>query len=377
MNEDKKNQCKKLYELANNLLGLSFTDSSIQESLILKKDRELFFYFSQIISFQNYLEKILSIKNNHLSLKYAQILSNISDKSLSLDDYEDIDLKKILIDINFLKTYIRNVYGIQKKYFDKHFDPINITSLQTVLEKKRKSIIQNETLKAQTISPSRESKVPELMRPSFFPYSKKNKLIIGFKYLICSLLGLLSIIEIMLSATNSGSIFSAIFFIIIAIMMTYYIIKPVKSNILRLKYTFHAIYAIFLCFLIGLWTIFAINENIGFTNFSQIFSSLNHIFVLVYLIVSGISIIVIFITFLINPKLDKTKLKKAQQEFILYQQNIMQNFKNNQDFNKNNNGFGNKYFNNKKSEDDKKKDDEYNKDLKNLDKDNKKEDPKN
>lgn len=329
LNEDLKKKYSDVYKIANNFLGNVLTNDLIKNKLITQSDKDLTNYLCDIISYQNYTENILHIDNNHLSWKYAQIISDLLNKRIQINQYEQLSPRKILIDVNYLKTYIQNIYHINKKLLDVNFNLENIDELK-LISKKDRLLYKEKLLTSKISTGNQKTKTPMLLRKDFYPYNKKSNIIVWIKYGLSALIFLFGLMGIIAAATsgNSSLIFFAIFVLLLCGSIFYYLIKPIQLNILRIKFVFNYAYYIFIVLPVVVVSIIFISESVGFTKFNELFQSSKNILVFVFLIIAVLIIIVSSITLLFSPVLDRIKLDEAKKEFIQYQRNMANRFNN-------------------------------------------------
>lgn len=379
-------EANNLYKSIINVLINIFKNEKLKKFII--KNEEFYENVFKIVNDLLVLEQDFSETFNDIrySRVFVQVLANLTNKEIKMIKEDNLTIQAISDNINFIKTYILNVYKIDKSIMSEEND-ININDIEKLseisselkadLEDKPeiqlKAVDQNKEIPA---IPGNLRDLPgnfqnilnfpqsPLVNKTFYPYTSKPKAIpilrqiIGFSFaILCSLAVILAIygfitkididdpnnkngfirfLDVSSYSYNSG-IFSSMAQIGILFLMAYFFLKPVAM--IRERYRIQPVWLIIAIVILLFYTIFdsiALFSSESFKNiiaskykdvtdqqreniFDAIWNDKNfQIFrylKIAFAMVAIIPVIIIFYTIVINPRIDRQKVSRAQQEY--------------------------------------------------------------
>lgn len=374
-----------LYKDIINVLINIFKNEKLKKFVI--KNEEFYEHVFKIVNDLLVLEQDFNETFNDIrySRVFVQVLANLTNKEIKMIKEDNLSIQTINDNINFIKTYILNVYQIDKIVMSEE-NNINVNdieklgeiSLQLKSELEEKPEIQAVSVEQNNQMPAIPQNLKDLpnnfqnvlnfpqsplVDKTFYPYTSKPKAIpilrqvIGFSFailtglaIILAIYGFITKIDITeainksgfirfldISSYNSG-IFPSMIQIGILFLMAYFFLKPVPM--IRERYRIQPLWLIIAIIILLFYAIFdsialfskdSFNHMINskykddlsleqretiFDTFwndknFQIFRYLK----IAFAMLAVIPAIIIFYTVVINPRIDRQKVFRAQQEY--------------------------------------------------------------
>ena len=361
---------EKLYKNLINFLGSVFNNQKFCARFSSSYNETLHQYFVDLLSYEAYLEKKVENKNN-LSLYFQKMLQILCNRKAEFSVVANVALDDIYVQLNLIKTYLLNIYKMNFKQELCIFDQSTIKNLLNQVKKCKKSTISqstddfkdkftNDSLnkkqindkelksgfsailqniikqqqmganKAQSVTNNQIKKNILGVTDSFYPYQSRPQVIVWLKWVLYTLCAFLLGFSVVMSFVSlfAGDYWNAIiFFISIFPLSRYYLIfrrDITNKKLLRCRYTFHFLMFVSISFTVILLGIISWS-TFGFHFQNEVFSHPTQYSILsfIYGTVAMLTWVVALLTYILNPKIDREKIKEAQNDLLSsFKQNL-------------------------------------------------------